>query len=172
MTALHIAAKNDFPQVIQEIIQLINRELLNLIINTEDNTGKTPLYYASLKGFIDIVALLAPLSDCSYSCRISDSDVRVQPSLLAAAANGHADIVDLLLLQNGDLINQTDSRGHTAVSVAAKLGHLNVVEILVQHGADLNIRSNKGGGTPLQKARKYKQEHVVKFLIDRAELTR
>jgi len=166
MTALHIAAKYNYPPVIQEIIDgstTLSKHILKSILDSEDTSGKTPLYYASLKGFLNIVTLLAPLSDCSYTCRISDSDVRVQPPILAASANGHADIVDLLI-QHGALVDQTDSHGHTAVSVAAKLGHLSVVKTLVKHGADLTIRSINQGGTPLQKAKKYKQDHVVEFL--------
>jgi ankyrin repeat protein len=164
MSAILIAAKQNYPPVIQEILDAsIPKQTLKAILDSEDAAGKTPLYYASLKGFLNIVTLLAPLSDCSYSCRISDSDIRVQPAILAASANGHADIVELLI-QNGALVDQTDSHGHTAVSVAAKLGHLNVVKVLVKHGCDLNIRSINQGGTPLQKAKKYKQEHVVEFL--------
>jgi len=65
----------------------------------------------------------------------ADREVLVGTPLMAAAANGHAEIVHTLI-QGGARVNQTDMRGWTALICAAEEGHARVCRSLLDSGAD------------------------------------
>mmetsp|Transcript_17544 Transcript_17544/g.20927 ORF Transcript_17544/g.20927 Transcript_17544/m.20927 type:complete len:650 (-) Transcript_17544:150-2099(-) len=163
MTALHLAVRGNYPNVVREFVNCLSLETLALL-DTIDKSGSTPLYHAARMGFLDVVKILAPVSDLGIMGRVLHSRVvRNQPALAAAAIAGNVDVMTLLLHCGAD-VNQTDDQGHTAVSLASKYGKLESVKTLVTNGADLQIRSNKGSKTPLQKARRYKRQEVAEYL--------
>ena len=53
---------------------------------------------------------------------------------MAAAANGHGDIVEILLNRGAEVNEKTES-GVTVLMVAKKGGHTEIVELLKQAGA-------------------------------------
>ncbi|KAJ5818874.1 hypothetical protein N7474_004465 [Penicillium riverlandense] len=84
------------------------------------------LAQASRQG--DIIAVTEILQKCGAT-------PEGEESLRAAASNGHADIV-LLLLQHGIDPNRLDSIGQAALHEAVIHGHGKVVRLLVENGAD------------------------------------
>jgi len=163
MTALHLAVRGNYSSVVREFVNCLPLETLSLL-DTMDKSGSTPLYHAAHKGFLDVVKILAPVSDLGIMCRVLHSRVaRNQPALAAAAIAGNIDVMTLLLHCGAD-VNQMDDQGHTAVSLASKYGQLESVKTLVSNGADLQITSKKGSKTPLQKARSHRRQEVVEYL--------
>jgi ankyrin repeat protein len=68
--------------------------------------------------------------------------------LQVASANGHANVVRLLL-KKGATINALNTADETALHAAARNGKGNVVSLLLENGADVEAR-NKYNNTVLQ----------------------
>jgi len=164
MTALHLAVRLDLPDAVREFMSCLSSEKVALL-DTKDKSGTTPLHYAALNGFLDVVKLLAPMSNLGIMCQVRHNVIihSNRTALAAAAVAGHVDIITILLHCGAD-INAIDEFGYTAVSLASKHGQLKSVSTLVANGADLHIKSKKSSKTPLQKARKYKQKEIVEYL--------
>jgi ankyrin repeat protein len=64
-------------------------------------------------------------------------------SLLYAATNGHARIIQLLL-DGGVPINTTSPNGTTPLMMAARGNHTDAVNVLLKNGADPNLRNDAG----------------------------
>lgn len=73
--------------------------------------------------------------------------VRFLTAFEAAAAEGEAPLVELLLVDGLD-VNARDGDGRTLLSWAAQRGHPDAAELLLRHGADVNVRDH-AGKTPL-----------------------
>jgi ankyrin repeat protein len=74
-----------------------------------------------------------------------ESIITNSKSLLYASANGHCDILNVLLpLLNPTLVNQSNEEGNTPLHWAALNGQTNAVKLLLQHGADPVKRNNAG----------------------------
>jgi len=58
--------------------------------------------------------------------------------LIEAAANGHMDVVNLLI-ENGADVNLKGEAWYGPLHAAAAKGHIEVVKILLENGADVNI---------------------------------
>jgi len=69
---------------------------------------------------------------------------------VAAAANGHKEIVEFLLSNHAD-INTKNEMDDTALSCAATRNDIELAKFLLSHGAEVNTR-NKFGYTPLYEA--------------------
>ena len=82
------------------------------------------------------------------------------PTLVAAASNGHKDVVHALVNHGAD-VNQTDEKGRTAVSVATKAGHLEIVQLLVEKGADVKAKPRRIGIITRQKSMKNKNNQIT-----------
>jgi len=83
--------------------------------------------------------------------------------LLIAAANGHKQLVELLL-KRGAKPDAQDSIGTTALMAAANNGHVRVVEALLEHGAEVNQRT-KNGRTALMAASFFNHPAAVLVLL-------
>ena len=81
--------------------------------------------------------------------------------MLAAALNGHIDVVKVLL-DGGANPDISDNEGSTALHIAVLEGHFDVVKVLLDGGADPDI-VNEDGNTPLLIA---KDRRVIKQLLD------
>lgn len=64
--------------------------------------------------------------------------------LIAAAREGHADAVAILLAHKAPLNGKTEPDGYTALMEAAKAGHADVVKLLLDAGADPKIKDHVG----------------------------
>ena len=65
------------------------------------------------------------------------SDARVQTPLMAAAANGHREVAELLLAAGAD-VHVRNIDGWTALTFAAAAGHAAIIELLLLHGAGVD----------------------------------
>lgn len=83
--------------------------------------------------------------------------------LIKAAANGHIEVVKLLLEQGAD-VNRHNEGGETPLHYAARNGHVEVMEILLDHGADVTAKGT-GCGTPLQWAARSGQIKAAELLL-------
>ena len=83
--------------------------------------------------------------------------------LHAAARNGHANMVPLLL-SAGANAEARDCIGHTAMHAAARDGHAAAVEQLLAFGADWSLVDNRGF-TPLRPAAKWGHIGVAELLV-------
>jgi ankyrin repeat protein len=70
--------------------------------------------------------------------------------LIAAAQNGHAEVVEALILHGADL-NKPNKAIETPIFKAINHGNLAIVEILIKNGADIN-KADIMGFTPLHEA--------------------
>ena len=77
------------------------------------------------------------------------------PALTNAAANGHLDVVQLLV-RAGAKLEETDGDGYTALMAAAWNGNTSAAETLLGLGANMHTPDN-GGATALHHAAKYGQ---------------
>ena len=82
--------------------------------------------------------------------------------LMAAAENGHPEVVEALLKANAD-VNATTNDGRTAPMAAAENGHPEVVEALLRVGADVNAKA-ANGETAMSLATKGGVAEIVQLL--------
>ena len=85
-----------------------------------------------------------------------------------AAANGHLDVLKLLIQHGGD-VELADISGCTPLHVAARNGHLTCVKYLVLQGADFRMKSKKGN-TAMVMAKANSQPKVAEYLSNCGEL--
>ena len=85
-----------------------------------------------------------------------------------AAANGHLDVLKLLIQHGGD-VELPDISGCTPLHVAARNGHLTCVKYLVLQGADFRMKSKKGN-TAMVMAKANNQPKVAEYLSNCGEL--
>lgn len=176
-------------------LSLVNRLLdTGADPNTDTEEGKTPLIFASERGYTDIVKLLLSKGKANpnttststgntaliFACRHGYTDVvqallnaNADPnasnnigetSLMYSSFNGHTKIVELLLDAEAD-VNAIDEDEMTALIGASEKGYTNIVDLLLGAGADSNA-SNEFGSTPLTMASKLGHTKIVKLLLD------
>lgn len=86
-------------------------------------------------------------------------------ALLAAARNGHLDVVQYLVEHGADINKRDNNRDKTPLTAAAFKGHADIIEYLLQHGAEINDQSiNKW--TALHDAAYIGCFECVKALVD------
>lgn len=101
---------------------------------------------------------------------VNSKDENDHTPLWYAAANGHENVVKMLL-RKGAKVSAEDKWGQTPLSWAAHNGHEAIVGMLLEKGAkdsatDLNIRGNDGL-TVLSRAVSDQNEAVVELLIEK-----
>ena len=85
--------------------------------------------------------------------------------LLIAASKGHAEEVELLLVDGSQVEDRDPVRGWTPLHFAAVYGHVRIIQLLLLHGTDVNSRS-RTGATPIHYAAMHNHSEVVKILIE------
>lgn len=118
-----------------------------------------PLYYASLLGLSESVALLIE----------NGADVNAQGgwreyALKAASSSGHIEIVQLLLDRGADLDAHSGESIITALEGASCYGHIEIVQLLLDKGAHITTR---GGHSPLTTALMRGHECIAHLLINK-----
>ena len=121
----------------------------------------TPLYYASLCGFTNLVDYLAAKFPESINARSAGDSTP-----LHAACNKREINTVRALLRHGAETNLLDREGHSPLYNASRHVHLDLVEILLEGGADIDLKDRKKR-TPLDVAVLYGNIEVAQFLIER-----
>jgi hypothetical protein len=108
-------------------------------IDIDDKSDATPLYYAALCGFQDLVEHLIVKNpehvNATGGCLVAP--------LIAALNGGHSQIAKMLR-DNGAHPNVTGVVGRTPLHGAAWRGDFEMVQILLEYKADVNARSANG----------------------------
>jgi ankyrin repeat protein len=127
------------------------------------NPGKpeaTPLYYAALCGFLEMVERLIDTHPSDVDTRASDGGT----PLHAALRKGHSDVA-LFLLGNGADAKAQNSRKETPLHLASRQGDIKVMKTLMKYGADLDAE-NGDGETPLSLASSNGMPKAAGLLLD------
>ncbi len=123
-------------------------------VNKRDAEGNTPLYYACLKGFRDIVSLLLD----------SDADVSIanncsETPLHAVARSGNKEIIGKLV-QYGAELDATDKEGRTPLICLLDNKRTDAALFLIEQGADTEVADNSG-----HKAIDYATAHGLREVV-------
>jgi ankyrin repeat protein len=129
-------------------------------IDEKDQSGSTPLYYASLNGHLDILRSLLD----------KGADVDAQGgnygnALYAASVGGHEQVVKTLL-DKGAEVNAQGGQYGNALQAASEGGHEQIVKTLLDKGAEVNAQGGRYGNA-LQAASLRGHEQIVKTLLDK-----
>lgn len=128
-------------------------------IEIQDKAGENALMLAALNGDLPMVQLLIS----------KDAEVNKKgwAPLHYAAANGHDDIVKLLL-DHSAYVDAGSPNGTTPLMMAARGGHVSTIKLLLDNGADLNVK-NQIGMNALDFAKRYKEPDVIEGLTARMQ---
>jgi len=119
----------------------------------------TPLYYATLCGFRDLVQHLT----VTHPGDINTRGGYHSTPLHAAVVKGNANIVTLLLEHGAD-VAALDNENFGPLYEASRRGRLDVIGLLLDHHADVNSR-NSGQRTPLIMASQEGELEIARILL-------
>jgi ankyrin repeat protein len=131
-TALHVACSQPKRSIVRLLLDY------GAFIDAKDHLSRTPLYLASVGGFIGSVEIL--LEEGARTNVIAEEG---QTALYKAAGKGREDIVEVLLRYGADPAVGRGRFGETTIYKAAWYNELDVVEHLITFEADVNIKNNK-----------------------------
>jgi len=139
------------------------RELLasGADVNEAGGNGKTPLYIASYKGYIDIVILLL---EAGADANKVDTGYGETP-LYAASGHGRADIVALLLNAGANVDKARKNDGGSPLVIASYARRADIVRLLLEAGADVH-KAKWDGETPLYIASYSGYADIVTLLLN------
>ncbi|XP_071447160.1 transient receptor potential cation channel subfamily A member 1-like [Hetaerina americana] len=147
--ALHLVVLNGgrLEEFADHLKKSKSEECLRLLLNEKDNTGCTPLHYASRGGQIRSLKNLIHLGAC-----VNLKNNNNESALHFAARYGRYNIACQLLDSDKGtfIINECDGEGLTPLHIASQEGHIRVVQLLLNRGALLHRDHN--GRNPLHLA--------------------
>ena len=152
-----------------DFLKDLNAESRKAALETKIKDGDdlaTPLIIAARDGNLDFVKALLRYEaniEARSTIKIDGEAIEDCTALWVAAANGHFDVVRLLIEQNADVDGRT-SRNSTPLRAAAFDGHLDIVRCLVENGADVNARNNFNN-TPLMITCYKGHPNVASYLV-------
>ena len=143
----------------QEVKDFIFNYDKNTIINLKNDNGHSLLFYASSKGYLDIVKYLI-----NNGADVNSMGGRGIFSLYTASSKGHLDIVKYLI-DNGADVNLTTNIGLSSLYHSICNGHLDIVKYLIDNGANFNF-TKRHDKFSLYSAANSGHLDIIKFLID------
>ena len=126
----------------------------------------SPLYVASISGLTEISEHLIDFVGADVHARGGMYGY----ALLAAAAEGHQKVVELLLSKGADINTYAQESG-TALQAASSRGHVRLVELLLTKGADVNMKPGRLYGRALREAASRGNESIVRMLLSKGAKT-
>ncbi len=164
----YAAARGDTKHVAQLLSILPQKTIIENIatqVQAQPQSPQAQSLLAHLRKLLASYAILPPTIPSQPPQPLFDinrQDWYGMTALHWAAAQGHAEIVKLLL-DYGANINLRNREGNTPLHLAARNGNLSTVKLLLARGANATI-VNRDGQTPLALARQYYHPSVVTFL--------
>ena len=146
---LHLVIMNGgrLQEFAEEVSKTHSKEQLQQLLNEKDNTGCSPLHYASRDGHIRSLENLIRLGAC-INLKNNNNE---SPLHFAARYGRYNTVRQLLDSEKGSfIINESDGEGLTPLHIASQQGHTRVVQLLLNRGALLHRDHN--GRNPLQLA--------------------
>ena len=143
-------------------VEIIKELLLDETIDpNHPYEGWTPLSYACLLMYIEIVSLLIKDGrvDVNQPC------CRGGTPLMCAAISGSYDVVAILMGDPRVLVNLRDINGNTAFGFATEYGHILVAKLLLADGRVNPNAENKDGHTALYYAARVGNIRMMETLL-------
>jgi ankyrin repeat protein len=107
-----------------------------LLVNAEDDRGRTPIFYAAMGGY---KSLVESLIERGALVKVSDSGDRTP--LHFAASAGHIELIELLV-ESGAVVNARAVGAATPLYWTMWSGQKKAAELLISLGADLEVKCN------------------------------
>ncbi|XP_049946410.1 transient receptor potential cation channel subfamily A member 1 [Schistocerca serialis cubense] len=146
---LHLVVMNGgrLEEFADQVIKAQSKSQLLQLLNEKDNTGCSPLHYASREGHIRSLENLIRLGAC-INLKNNNNE---SPLHFAARYGRYNTVRQLLDSEKGTfIINESDGEGLTPLHIASQQGHTRVVQLLLNRGALLQRDHN--GRSPLHLA--------------------
>lgn len=121
-----------------------------------NENGTTPLHFAAIRGYADVVRCLLA-QGCEVNAQTGDDCT----ALHLAARGGHAEVVEVLL-DHGAEVDLIGNLGLAPLGEATSGGHLDLVNLLLRRGATI---TDEQGSTTLHVATHGRQLEVMGWLI-------
>jgi ankyrin repeat protein len=141
---LHLASYLDVIPLAENLLSKrkgwMNSLKLYTYVNQRDGQGRTPLYWAAIKGHKAMVQLLL-----KHRANANVKMVREGSILHGAVVNRDETTVQLLLEHRAN-VKTKDSNSCTTLHMAAESGKETIAQLLLEHGADVNTKTNDHGG--------------------------
>jgi ankyrin repeat protein len=132
------------------------------LVDGEDSSGATALYWAAQAGHLDVVQLLV-----AHQAEVNSRNRGDATPLIGAAGSGRDQVVEFLLDHGAD-VNARTVGGETALHSAVWMNRREVVRILLAHQANAQLRNNDGQ-TPLNLALESHHGAVATMLIQHGD---
>jgi uncharacterized protein len=132
-------------------------------VDGKSKNGQTPLHYAAAHGLNDLVSSLLQHGSDPDLFGIPDTKGNLTTPLMAAAANGHLETVQLLADEGADLEKVNDV-GDTVLMDVCKRPYPEIVKLLIKKGANVNAMG-KDGYTALIYAACQGQVETIRLLL-------
>lgn len=132
------------------------------IIREQDKFGLTPLHYAAVRGWTELVSQY--LKHDRFVAYILDNDG--ESALHVAAFRGHINTIEEIIKYCSDVCDLTDNKGRTALHAAIIGGQEKVVKYILETPG-LNCLINEqdnDGNTPLHMSVLYKRYRIIYML--------
>jgi uncharacterized protein len=129
-------------------------------VNSSNYSSNTVLMMTARHGNVSLLQYLLQ-QDC---ININQADNLGDTALIAAAANGHAAAVTMLIEHGADTEIE-NSPGQSAIFAAGSHEHLHIVQLLLQLGVDITARSYDEDLNLLMQMCAIGRDHIAEFLI-------
>jgi len=133
------------------------------LVNSKDETGRTPLHWACRGVHIEVVKALA-----ERGADVNARDANGVSPLHSVSSRGHVEAARILL-DRGASVEARMSDGSTPLHLAAANGHVDLAALLVDRGAPPGVQDDREDTSLHAAAREGKWE-VVGLLAERAKL--
>lgn len=152
-TSLHVAVR-------MGDINMVNSLLKKELINSLDQIGCTPIYYAIEYGNIEIMKLLLENGVDTTTC----NNLQCTP-LQRAGYIGNFEAVKVLI-EYGASVNYRNTMNKTPLHYAALGMTFDIIQLLLEKGATVNSQCDMGL-SPLQVAARYRDRDIVQLLLQK-----